>query len=405
MRLVVFVFTSSAIALAAFWHQPAEALPNFFACTLDWKKLDPTKGERLNARSDRRLIQNRISEYHSYFAKCRSSQKRIDLANAEIARLRSYLTPVVVQPRPVTVKVRPTPSPPRPAPITVSPPPLPMKPALSPIVFLGGHGPEHASTFSEAIERVTEGGIIRVLPGRYRETARISKSVTIEGHRNAHSQPVFDGLVVIGEVDVRLEMIRFEGINESSTVRVEGARVDLLECTVLNSSRPQSGSGNPMTTAIFVPNGQVRIEGGTIGPGGNAAIIVSDHGKVVVRAATITGAGGYGLHASGNASAEIRDATTIAGAVAVEVSGEAKLVLNSTAVFGGSIPISVSSKVTPDIVNNRISLSRLGELIDATDENWLRIGDDVPRTGIKGNVSGSGRPLKPPRPTRRGASR
>lgn len=372
-----------------FWHHEAGAHATPFACAYHLSR----------GGSDRLPLSMRIDEYDQFLRSCHG-HPREEWVRREVARLRdSVARPARPRPpRPILTPPQPKPGPPPPPfpspPLPPSPPPPP-PPMLSRMIVVDDGGNGDARTMVEALSLVREGGIIRVRPGRYHETIRITKPVTVVGDRDARFRPVFDNMIVDAVGTVRLEAVGILGNNVPNALRVQAGDVELVDCVVSNQDAVRQGTG--MTAAIVASDGHLDIDGGVMGPGGDVAIIATGVSRLSVRGARIIGGAGYGLYGTGRTQISMSD-TNISGLIPVIFNDHSNIVLSGNTIIGSphQYIILVSGDSTGEIMSNRISINDGDRINDAADRNWLRIAPTVSRMRILGNRSASGRRLRVP---------
>ena len=166
-----------------------------------------------------------------------------------------------------------------------------------------------------------------------------------------------------------------------------------------------------MTSAIIVSAGSLEIEGGRIGPGGDAAIIALGRSRLsirrlsVQRAAEIIGHMGYGLYGTDRARVSVSDTkiSRVSGGVAVVFDDHSRIDLSGNTINGppNQPAISVAGEAEAEIIGNRISIFVGNRLVDPDDRNWLIVAPTAFVTRILENLSGSGQRLRAPRSSRR----
>jgi hypothetical protein len=243
---------------------------------------------------------------------------------------------------------------------------------------------------------VAEGGVIRLGPGHYRETITISRNVKIVGDRDTRYQPVLDGIIVSGNASVVLEAVRVETDGATNAVQVQSGSLDLMDCNVIMSEHEHRPG--LMTSVVYASGGRIQIEGGGIGPGGDAAVLATGGARVFVHHVAIAGGGGYGLYATDSAVVTISN-SKIGGRNAVVIDSRATLSLNDNDVTGaaGQFVLWIGGNASIELVDNRAWLSASGRVVAATEGNWLRLGAGAAVIRIASNRSGNGPRLHRPK--------
>lgn len=311
----------------------------------------------------------RIRLYRLFIRVCARDVDKVRRARRQITRLQGDPPPPKPEqlPQPVeTASQVPTPiRGPEPAP--------PVSELPAGVILDSGGGVGSYRTLAAALPMVREGGTIWVASGDYRANEPITKRVTLARLvRASDPRPIFHGLIIDAAGTVRLEGVRIESGGAVAALQVRAGTVELVDSEVLN---PEAGRrGREMTSALFISGGDIRIEGGTIGPGGDAAIIVRGYAHVSVRGrASIMGGEGYGLFATDRADLNLVGSRFFGGS-AVFIDGQAQAQLSGNQLVGrpDQFVVSVAREACADIHSNYFYVSRGGGLRDATPENWLQ---------------------------------
>ena len=377
------LFVALALASAIAWPQQSAAQATRMACTF-------------------RLVQARvgtaparIARYNDFIERC-PWDNRVTFARRQIVELEGRHRRRDDRRRPIQQSEPQAPPPAETSQLpTPDPPPAPPSPILRDLVVLDERGTGDARTMSDALALVREGGTVRIHPGHYPGNVRITKSVILIGDRDVRLQPVFENMTIRATGAVRIEGLKIEANGSWSALNIEAGDVELIDCTI--SASGTARQGRSMTTALFAFGGRTRVEGGTIGVGGDAAIIATGDSRISVQGATLAGGAGYGLYGTGQAQITVSRAT-VSGRIAILATGQTSLLLDRNTLVGAQreYVISLAGDVAAEIVGNRVAVSLDGRLVDATNRNWLRIAPTVTRMRILGNVSPRGRPLRIP---------
>jgi hypothetical protein len=251
-----------------------------------------------------------------------------------------------------------------------------------------------AQSITEALALVREGATIRIHPGRYNEDLTITKSVKLVGDRAA--PPILVGSIVSVGKDVTLQSLKLESRHRDGTLRLESGTLRLVDCQVQNNGGV--ALDRALTPAVAVTGGVLEIEGGVVGPGPDAAIVVSASGRLWIHDdGNVRGNTGYGIYVTGQSEVNISH-SQLSGSIAVVAHRRTNLVLTDTALIGtqGKPVVSLWDQTVAEILNNKVEIAAGDQARIPADRNWIWISRSVSHR-IEGNVTTKGKRLPEPK--------
>lgn len=227
------------------------------------------------------------------------------------------------------------------------------------------------------------GEIITVPPGVYSVGGQflIGRSIVLRGDISSGVTPTLRGSVIIDADDVEVRDLTIETTDQWNAVRVRRGNVRLINTYIRYvGGRPHVDPAYAITSALVVEGGQVRVAGGTVGPGLGPAVSIG--GGVLDLAGSSVLNGDYLAIFAFGGTINISQ-TRISSRWALLVRGSAQASLGNSVIDTDRSHYAVvaGESATLTLTDNRF--------LQGENRNWLCVEDTV-RRHVGGNVDSAG---------------
>ncbi|MDJ1134904.1 right-handed parallel beta-helix repeat-containing protein [Streptomyces iconiensis] len=234
------------------------------------------------------------------------------------------------------------------------------------LLTVGPDQPEGFRTIGEALEKARAGAVIRVRPGRYRESLTVRTRITIAGDGERGSveicPPRGTAVVLVADAVKLTDLTLRSGNEDLPVVDAPRGQVAMDGCTVVGSGwtavlAREDGSVAIRDCRISNPEGAGVVDTAPTGSVvadsvfehlGTSAIVLGEQARTTVRGCRVRDAQGNGILANGEAQGRVEDCeVTATEKPAIALEGKCSTQVLRTRVHDTSVGVYITSSSRP----------------------------------------------------------